>query len=46
MRDKLVHDYFEVRLDRLWETVKQDLPSLRAVLPRLLEDVEKGKPGA
>ena len=41
MRDKLVHDYFGIRHDRLWETVKRDLPPLRAVLPCLLADLEQ-----
>jgi len=26
MRDKLIHDYFEVDLDMVWETVKTDIP--------------------
>ena len=41
MRDKLVHDYFGTRLDRLWETVKRDLPPLCAILPILLADLEQ-----
>lgn len=28
MRDKLIHEYFGVDLVVVWETVKQDLPSL------------------
>ncbi len=41
MRDKLAHDYFDVRLERLWDTVKIDLPPLRAALARMLEDLER-----
>ena len=32
MRDKLVHDYFGVDLDAVWDTVVQDLPKLRQAL--------------
>jgi uncharacterized protein with HEPN domain len=28
MRDRLVHGYFEVNLDIVWETVMEDLPEL------------------
>lgn len=29
MRDKLVHDYFEIDVEALWQTIKEDLPVLR-----------------
>ncbi len=29
MRDKLIHDYFSVNLDDVWDTVQQDLPLLK-----------------
>ena len=36
MRDKLIHDYFGVDIDKVWLTVRDDLPSLarevRAIL--------------
>jgi uncharacterized protein with HEPN domain len=28
MRNRLVHAYFEIDLDRLWDTIIQDLPGL------------------
>ena len=28
MRDKIVHHYFKIDLDVVWETVKQDIPTL------------------
>ncbi|WNF16928.1 HepT-like ribonuclease domain-containing protein [Microcystis aeruginosa] len=28
MRDKVTHQYFSVKLDVVWDTVKQDLPFL------------------
>jgi uncharacterized protein with HEPN domain len=41
MRDKLSHDYFGVDLRRVFETVRQDLPPLRASLEKILQDIEK-----
>ena len=33
MRDRLVHHYFDINLDILWQTVTEDLPQLLAALP-------------
>lgn len=33
MRDRLIHHYFDINLDILWQTVTDDLPRLLAVLP-------------
>ena len=39
MRHRLVHAYFDINLDILWQTVQVDLPGLVAALERLhLED--------
>ena len=35
MRDRLVHDYMNVRLDRVWDTVMTDLPPLIPLVRRL-----------
>ena len=32
MRDRLVHHYFDINLDILWQTITQDLPQLLAIL--------------
>ncbi len=32
-RDRLVHHYFDIDLDVLWSTVRDDLPALLALLP-------------
>ncbi len=29
MRDKLIHDYFDVDIDVIWKTIKTDLPLLK-----------------
>jgi uncharacterized protein with HEPN domain len=33
MRDRLVHHYFDINLDILWQTVTEDLPNLLDTLP-------------
>jgi uncharacterized protein with HEPN domain len=33
MRDRLVHHYFDINLDILWQTITEDLPELLAALP-------------
>ncbi|HXJ92156.1 MAG TPA: DUF86 domain-containing protein [Terriglobia bacterium] len=40
MRHRLVHDYFEVDLDKVWDTLQNDLPSLIAKLEPLVPPEE------
>lgn len=40
MRNRLVHGYFNVNLERVWETVQQDLPLLIALLEPLVPPEE------
>jgi uncharacterized protein with HEPN domain len=40
MRDKLVHDYFGVDLDLVWDVVATELPAARARILLLLEELE------
>ncbi|MGB5987141.1 MAG: DUF86 domain-containing protein [Desulfobacterales bacterium] len=37
MRHRLVHAYFEINLDILWQTVNQDLPPLISALEELIQ---------
>ncbi|MDO9465387.1 MAG: DUF86 domain-containing protein [bacterium] len=37
MRDKLIHDYFGVDLDAVWDTVEKDIPVLKNRLRDLIE---------
>jgi len=37
MRNKVVHEYFGVDVDILWETIREDLPELR----RQIKDIQK-----
>ena len=36
MRKRLVHEYFQINLARVWETVEQDIPRLIPQLERLV----------
>ena len=40
MRNRLVHAYFEIDLDLVWATVRDDLPSLVTALERALRSAE------
>lgn len=40
MRNRLVHDYFGVNLNIVWEVVATDLPDLTKWLNRILDDSE------
>jgi len=35
MRDILIHAYFGVNLDRIWEVVKKDLPKLKKQIKKI-----------
>jgi uncharacterized protein with HEPN domain len=36
MRNRLIHAYFDIDLDRVWDTVVEDLPPLIRMLERIL----------
>jgi uncharacterized protein with HEPN domain len=38
MRDKLIHDYFGVDIEKVWDTAKDDLPILRKQVVTILKD--------
>ncbi len=38
MRDKLIHDYFGVDVDAVWDTVKQDIPVLEVEVREIITD--------
>jgi uncharacterized protein with HEPN domain len=40
MRHRIVHDYFAVDYQRLWDTVRGDLPPLIAQLQRILAEAD------
>jgi len=36
MRDKLIHDYFGVDIDKVWLTAQEDLPVLKTEVKKIL----------
>lgn len=41
MRDRLIHDYFGVDHDLVWEVATQKIPELRIALRRILQESSK-----
>lgn len=39
-RDKLIHGYFDVDLEVVWRSLREDLPPLRRTVSRMLEDLQ------
>jgi uncharacterized protein with HEPN domain len=42
MRDILIHHYFGVNLQRVYRTVKQEIPPLREAILHLLNELDEG----
>ena len=40
MRDKLIHEYFGIDYEILWETIKHRIPELRGEWLKILEEFE------
>ena len=40
MRNRIVHDYFEIDLAVVWQTVQQDLPTLRQQIHALIDSID------
>jgi uncharacterized protein with HEPN domain len=40
MRDKLIHEYFGVNIERVWLTVKDDIPRIKPLIKKILEELE------
>jgi uncharacterized protein with HEPN domain len=41
IRDKVIHEYFDVDVSVIWSTVKDDLPKLKQQIDRLLTDLKR-----
>lgn len=37
MRDKLIHDYFGVDIDTVWDTIVMDIPSLKEQIEKIMK---------
>lgn len=42
MRDKLIHEYFGVDYETLWQTIKRRLPEAKPLFERVLKDLQVG----
>jgi uncharacterized protein with HEPN domain len=42
MRNRMIHNYFDMNIDVLWGTVKKDLPKLKQQIDELLIDMKRG----
>ena len=40
MRNRMIHEYFGVDINILWETVKTDIPSVKPAVRGMLESLE------
>jgi uncharacterized protein with HEPN domain len=38
MRDKLIHDYFGVDIEKVWDTTQEDLPVLKEKVIQILKE--------
>lgn len=38
MRDKLIHDYFGVDTEILWQVVQQDIPELKSLIEKIIRE--------
>jgi uncharacterized protein with HEPN domain len=41
MRDKVIHEYFGVDLKRVWNTITKDLPELKPLFEKIINDYEQ-----
>ncbi|MEB3885524.1 DUF86 domain-containing protein [Lyngbya sp. CCY1209] len=40
MRDKMIHQYFGIDYQILWDTIRQDLPTIKLIVSQILTDLE------
>jgi len=41
MRHKMIHDYFDVNLDVIWDTIQKDISILKTKINKIQKDLEK-----
>lgn len=41
MRDKLIHAYFGVNLEVVWKTIQQDIPLLKTLIQKVINEEKK-----
>ena len=41
MRNVLIHEYFGVNKDKLWKTIKEDIPDLKNKVAKILNEIDE-----
>ena len=41
MRDKLIHDYFGVDIEKVWLTAREDLPTLKIEVTKIIAEYQQ-----
>ncbi|HUT62994.1 MAG TPA: DUF86 domain-containing protein [Anaerolineae bacterium] len=42
MRNKTIHEYFGVKIERVWLTVKENIPEIKPLIKKVFEELESG----
>ena len=45
MRDKLIHEYFGIDLEIVWEVINNELPPIKPMIQKVLKDIENEADG-
>ena len=45
MRNKLIHEYFDIRLNVVWKTIQDDIPSLTTQLEAVVPPDDENENG-
>lgn len=43
MRDKLIHEYFGIDLEIVWEVINNELPPIKPLIQEVEKDIEKNE---
>jgi len=43
MRDKVIHFYFGVNMERVWLAVKEEIPKIKPHIKKILKEIEEHK---
>lgn len=44
LRNKAIHEYFDVNIDIIWKTVKDDIPNLEKQISKIIEELDSNQP--
>jgi len=42
-RDRLIHFYFGIKYELVWETIRVELPRIKPKLKQILQELQNGK---